>query len=103
MKPSIILGSASLALLVILNLVATVCVFRSDFLSPMQKAAQLLLVWLVPFVGAILVIAILSNSRPARDPTYDENSANQYLILQNTMPADTFDHNGSDMSGHGDS
>jgi hypothetical protein len=102
LKPAVILASASLTLLAILNVIASIYVFRSNFSSPMQKAAQLVMVWFVPFVGPILVMAILSNSRPARDPIYDENAANQYLILQNTMPADTFEHSGGDGS-HGDS
>jgi tellurite resistance protein TehA-like permease len=97
-----ILATAGLSLLAVLNIVATVYVFRSDFTSRVQKAAQLILTWLIPFVGPILVIAMLSNSRPARDPAYDPAGDNQYLILQNTLPADTFDHH-ADAPGHGDS
>jgi hypothetical protein len=35
---------------------------RSDFESRFQKSAQMILIWVIPFVGAILVIAVLSQS-----------------------------------------
>lgn len=102
MTPAIALAFGAATLLVALNAFATVRVFRSDFTSPMQKTAQLVLTWLVPFVGAIFVIAMLSNSRPTRDPTCDPATANQYLLLQNTLPADTFGDSHSDASHHSD-
>lgn len=34
------------------NLIATVIVLRSDFYSSLQQALQLVLVWLIPVVGA---------------------------------------------------
>jgi hypothetical protein len=36
---------------------------RSDFESRFQKSAQMILIWVIPFVGAILVIAVLSQSK----------------------------------------
>jgi hypothetical protein len=53
------------ATVVLLNLVATVMLVRSDFLTPSQKLLQLLFVWVVPFVGSILAIAIIWGARYA--------------------------------------
>jgi hypothetical protein len=58
-----ILGSTALGFAVILSLVATKMLIRSDFESRFQKSAQMILIWVVPFVGAILVIAVLSQSK----------------------------------------
>ena len=41
-----------------LNLVATVVIVRRDGLSAGGRAVQLLLVWLLPLVGAILCMAV---------------------------------------------
>jgi hypothetical protein len=49
-------------LAVLLNLVATVALVRSDSESPRQKAVQLVLIWAVPVVGAIVVIAALKGA-----------------------------------------
>jgi Phospholipase_D-nuclease N-terminal len=97
MKPAFVLATASLTLLAVLNVVATVYVLRSDFTSPSQKVAQLLLTWFVPFVGSVLVISILANTRPARDPPYDPTSDNQFTLI------DPVHDNHHDGLGHGDS
>ena len=97
MKPALVLATASLMLLTVLNVIATVYVFRSDFTSPLQKAAQLLLTWFVPFVGPVLVIAILANTRPAHDPPYDPTSDNRFTLM------DPVHDNQHDSLGHGDS
>ncbi len=48
-----------LVLLVLgLNLAATVVVVRRDGLSAAGRSVQLLLVWLLPLVGAILCMAL---------------------------------------------
>jgi hypothetical protein len=48
---------------VFLEVVATWMVLRSVALSRFQKVAQAVLIWLVPFVGAILVISILTDPK----------------------------------------
>jgi hypothetical protein len=48
---------------VVLNLVATVCLIRSAVYSASQKALQLVLIWVLPFVGAILVISVWAHDR----------------------------------------
>lgn len=54
-----VLASILLALAAILNVVATTMLTRSEFESRFQKLAQFILIW-VPLVGAVLVIAVLS-------------------------------------------
>ena len=59
-----------LTLVVILNLVATVCLMPSAAYSRSQKTLQLVLIWLLPLVGAILVIGVWAHDRKSasRDP-----------------------------------
>ena len=63
-----ILASITFGLTAILNVVATTMLTRSNFESRFQKSAQMILIWLVPFVGAILVIAVLSQSNARLKP-----------------------------------
>jgi hypothetical protein len=54
-----------------LDLVATVLVIRSSVLTSVQKTLQLMFTWVVPFIGSIIVIAVvketLSNPRSCRE------------------------------------
>ena len=61
-------ASIALGLVVVMNLIATAMLIRSDFESRFQKTAQFLLIWILPVVGAILVIGVLTNSRGLRKP-----------------------------------
>jgi hypothetical protein len=54
----IIIMMIALGLGVLLNLVATVMLARSDFETPLQKVLQFVLIWVVPFIGSIMVIAV---------------------------------------------
>jgi hypothetical protein len=59
----------------LLNLVATVCLMRSDVYSAFQKTLQLALAWTVPLIGAILVLSVWAHDRESasRDPVrHDE-------------------------------
>jgi uncharacterized membrane protein YgcG len=47
------------ALVVYLNLVATIHLTQSDLYSPGQKVVQLVLIWLVPIIGASIVIKLI--------------------------------------------
>ncbi|WP_414495259.1 hypothetical protein [Stenotrophomonas maltophilia] len=67
-----------LVLLVLgLNVVATVVIIRRDGLSAGGRAVQLLLVWLLPLVGAILCVAVAtadgSSSRGEGGTSYDSS------------------------------
>ena len=55
MKAVVLSGAV---VLLLLNLIASARVFRSDLTSAGQKAAWLLLVWLVPLIGAFFALQI---------------------------------------------
>jgi hypothetical protein len=59
-----------LVVAIALNLVATVCVMRSDIYSASQKTLQAMLAWLLPLIGAILVLSVWAHNRKSasRDP-----------------------------------
>jgi hypothetical protein len=63
-----------LTIVVVLNLAATVCVTSSIVYSSSQKALQLLLVWLLPLLGAILVLSFWAHDRKtsSRSPVRDD-------------------------------
>jgi hypothetical protein len=48
---------------------------RSDFESRFQKTAQCVLIWVVPFVGAILVMAVLRNSTTVWRPPLSSDAS----------------------------
>jgi hypothetical protein len=66
---SVVFGSVLL-----LNLVATIFIVRSEFGTPLQKVVQLILAWAVPLVGSIIVIAVLRVTRPERERRFDSGS-----------------------------
>jgi hypothetical protein len=53
-----------------LNLIASVCLARSGVYSGAQKALQLILVWVIPLVGATVVLSVWAHDRKtaSRDP-----------------------------------
>ena len=53
---------AAIAIMLWLSIKATVVITRDGLIEGRQKAMQLALVWLLPLVGAILVLAV--NRRP---------------------------------------
>jgi hypothetical protein len=58
---------------VVLNLVATVRLMRSAVYSASQKALQLAVIWVIPLIGAILVLSVSAHDRKSRAPVrYDE-------------------------------
>lgn len=60
-----------LVVLVGLNIFATVRIFPSDLLAPQQRALQILVVWLIPVVGAIVCLVVSASHAPDRDKTRD--------------------------------
>jgi hypothetical protein len=58
-KALLVLGAV---VLLLLDLFASGRVLRSDATSPAQKAAWLLLVWLVPVVGAIFAFQVSADA-----------------------------------------
>ena len=57
---------AAIAIVLWLSIKATVQIARDGLIEGRQKAAQLALVWLLPLVGAILVLAV---NRPPEAPS----------------------------------
>jgi hypothetical protein len=57
-----------LTVVVVLNLVATVCLMPSNLYSRSQKTLQSVLIWVLPFVGAILVLTVLVHDRKSASP-----------------------------------
>jgi hypothetical protein len=49
-----------------MNIRATILVVRDSLSEPSQRLAQLLMVWLLPILGAIIVFAV---HRPAEKPS----------------------------------
>ncbi|MEW8360349.1 MAG: hypothetical protein AB2662_20655 [Candidatus Thiodiazotropha sp.] len=49
----------ALAIVLYLDISASVHLAKSDMYSKSQKAAQYLLIWLVPFIGTAVVLSIL--------------------------------------------
>lgn len=54
-----------LSVLLWLNVRATLVIFRDVYSEQRHKAVQLLLVWFVPIIGALMVLAV---HRPAEQP-----------------------------------
>lgn len=57
----------SLLVLVLLNARTTRRVLRDEFLSPGQRRAQILIVWLIPFLGALLTLHMM-RTKPEKFP-----------------------------------
>ena len=60
-----ILVLAALSIPISMNSWATRLVLTDALISRQQKRSQLLLIWLLPFVGALLVLAIHRKEEPA--------------------------------------
>jgi hypothetical protein len=94
----------ALILLFALNLTATVRLVRSDVYSANQRSGQLLVIWLIPIAGAMLVLAVLKPPRePVRNSPSDMAPVRDDLWLVARSDVDTSSHSGSDASTHGDS
>jgi hypothetical protein len=92
-------ASVVISVVVLLNLVATIMLARSDFETPLQKVLQLVLVWIVPCVGSIIVIAVLRGARSDYNPGFRSDSTSD-VGLPGTGPMS--ESLGGHHSGHGD-
>jgi hypothetical protein len=59
---SIAIASVVLGSMVLLNIAATTLLARSNVATPLQKTAQVIFIWVVPFIGSIIVIALLKET-----------------------------------------
>jgi len=67
-------------LILILNVIASNRVFRSSVHSRAQQTAWLLLVWLVPLVGAILAFQMTSESNVDTLPSTSGESGSEVWV-----------------------
>jgi hypothetical protein len=99
-----VVASVIVGLVVLLNVVATTFIVRSEFGTPLQKAAQLIFTWAVPLVGSIIVIAVLKATRPERERRFDSGSlGNSWLPGIGPESETAHGHHGeaSGDAGHG--
>jgi hypothetical protein len=82
-----------------LNLVATVCLLRSDLYTPTQKALQSVLIWVIPMVGAVWVLIVWVHDRKstARDPFRDD----ERYWMPGMGPESDRVHRGDSLGGSG--
>jgi hypothetical protein len=102
----VVIAWIMLGLALLLNVAASLLLLRSTVATPVQKALQLVFVWAVPFVGSIIVIAVLketvSNPRSRRD-----FCSTSEVWLPGIGPdsgsagAHHLEHTGSSEAGHG--
>jgi hypothetical protein len=57
-----VIASITLGLAVLLDVTATVLIVRSTVATPLQKILQFVLTWAIPFVGSIIVIAVVKET-----------------------------------------
>jgi hypothetical protein len=57
-----VIASITLGLAVLLDVTATVLIVRSTVATTLQKILQLVLIWAIPFVGSIIVIAVVKET-----------------------------------------
>jgi hypothetical protein len=74
------IAAIAVGCLAVLNVVATAMLVRSDFESRFQKTAQVFLIWVFPVVGAILVIAVLTNTRKLHRPQPSDGGSGASLF-----------------------
>jgi hypothetical protein len=100
-----------LTIVVVLNLVATVRLTPSDVYSTSQKILQLVLIWMLPFVGAILVLTVLAHDRKSASPEHVRNDEGPWLpgigpMSDSSRPTSSFGDvgtpDGHGGGGHGD-
>jgi hypothetical protein len=88
-------------MMVLLNIVATVFIVQSETATPRQKALQLIIVWVVPLVGAIIIIAVLKATGQERERSFDSGSSTTSW-MPGMGPESDHSHRGGYGEGSGD-
>ena len=100
-----VIASITLGLAALLDVIATVLLVRSTVATPRQKALQLVVIWLIPFVGSIIVIAILRETTSTRRARLASGSADEWLPgsgpESESHPGHHGEHGGGGDVGHG--
>jgi len=86
------------AALLLCNLAVSLYVIRSSYYSPLQKAAQCFIVWLLPIFGAIFIGSFLRSQRVASQPARSGPSIEGGY--DNTISVTDGSHGGFGAGGH---
>ena len=105
--PQLVVGSPmivafaliSLALVAALDCIATVRIARSDIYTRSQKTAQILIIWLIPIVGSIVVLSVLKATAPPRGLASDVEFPDARIAPSDNSNAESWDYGGSDHHG----
>src|ERR1700720_3551618 len=77
----IAIGAFVALIVVVANLMAIVALIRTSGLTRFQKIAQGVIVWMLPFIGAFLVLHLIGQSDRAAIPEWMPNpSINRYVF-----------------------
>lgn len=77
----VVVGGFIALVVVVLNLMATVSLIRTSGLTRFQKVTQAAIVWVVPFIGAFLVLHLIGQSDRAAIPEWIPDPAiNRYVF-----------------------
>jgi hypothetical protein len=76
--PALVLVAAIVA--VLLDVVASIVVFCSDVLSERQRVAWLILVWLVPILGAGLALQLWTEARTFHSKPNRSEPGNEIIV-----------------------
>ncbi len=66
----------AIAALIMINIYASFRVLRCDFLDVFQKIAQTTIIWLIPMIGAIIILSFISSynkPNPFKSPSDDQS------------------------------
>ena len=96
----IALALICLVLVVTLDCVATVRIVRAGVYTRTQKTAQVLIIWIIPIVGSIVVLSVLKATVPARGYAADVEFPDARTTPNVSPNAEPWDYGGSDSSGH---
>ena len=62
----------SIVIAILLNAYATIRIWRKEEFTKFQKGAQSLIVWLIPFIGALFILAFIKDDETPKGP-YNPN------------------------------
>ena len=100
---SSVMASAVLGSAIVLDVVATALLVRSDVATTLQKTLQIIFIWLVPFFGAIMVIALLREVLAVdRDGGGTDASSSGWLAGMGPEIGDSSAHHHGHGAGTGD-
>ena len=85
-------------LILLFNGIVTIAISRDDGLSPPQKFAQILIVWILPFIGSLAMLALIG-SYDTQDEMKSMVPFPFYLAgYRDPKTPNPFDHHGTEGS-----